>query len=54
MNAKEFFYTTAQLREAQKAYLKTHDPNVFRVVRKLENIIDAEIKRVRQIVQGSQ
>lgn len=50
MNAKEFFYTTAQLREAQKAYLKTHDPNVFRAVRKLENIIDSEIERVRALV----
>lgn len=50
MNAREFFYTVAQMREAQKAYFKTRDPNVFRAARKLENIVDKEIDRVRAIV----
>ena len=50
MNAREFFYTVAQMREAQKAYFKTRDPNVFRTARKLENIIDREIDRVRSIL----
>lgn len=50
MNAKEFFYTVAEMREAQKAYFKTRDPQVFRAARKLENIIDKEIERVRLIV----
>lgn len=50
MNAREFFYTVAQMREAQKAYFKTRDPNVFRAARKLENIIDREIDRVRSIL----
>lgn len=54
MNAREFFYTVAQMREAQKAYFKTRDPNVFRAARKLENIIDSEIERVRQIVDSTQ
>lgn len=52
MNAKEFFYTVAQMRAAQSAYFKTRDPNVFRAARKLENIIDAEINRVREIVNA--
>lgn len=50
MNHKDFFYMVAQMREAQKAYFKTRDPNVFRAARKLENEIDKEIERVRQIV----
>lgn len=51
MNAREFFYTVAQMRSAQKAYFTTRDPNVFRAARKLENIIDREIERVRSITQ---
>lgn len=50
MNKREFFYTVAQMRSAQKAYFKTRDPNVFRAARKLENIIDREIERVRTII----
>lgn len=55
MNSRDFFYMVAQMREAQKAYFKTRDPKVFRAARKLENEIDKEIERVRQIVscQGS-
>lgn len=51
MNAREFFYTVAQMRSAQTAYFKTRDPNVFRAARKLENIVDREIERVRSITQ---
>lgn len=50
MNAREFFYLVAQMREAQKAYFETKDRNVFRAARKLENEVDREITRVRQIV----
>lgn len=50
MNAKEFFYLVAQMREAQKVYFETKDRNVFRAARKLENECDKEIARVRQIV----
>ena len=52
MNAREFFYTVAQMRSAQQAYFKTRDPHVFRAARKLENIIDREIERVREIVNS--
>lgn len=50
MNAKEFFYMVAQMREAQKSYFKTRDVLVFRACRKLENEVDREIERVRRIV----
>lgn len=52
MDHREFFYQVAQMRDAQKAYFATRNPNVFRVCRKLENLIDAEIERVRQIVKN--
>lgn len=50
MNAKEFFYLVAQMRSAQKAYFMNHDRNVFMACRKLENLVDAEIDRVRQVL----
>lgn len=54
MDAKEFFYMVAEMRSAQKAYFKTRSQNVFRAARKYENLIDAEIERVRTIIQSSQ
>lgn len=50
MNSKEFFYLVAQMREAQRNYFKTRDGLVFRAARKLENEVDREIARVREIV----
>lgn len=52
MNAKEFFYLVAEMREAQKAYFETRDSRVFRACRALENDVDREIRRVREIVNG--
>lgn len=53
MNAKEFFYLVAEMRSAQKSYFETKDPRVFRAARALENEIDREIRRVRQIINDS-
>lgn len=50
MNAKDFFYTVAQMRSAQQSYFKTRDLNVLRAARKLENIVDSEINRVRTLL----
>lgn len=50
MNAREFFYLVAEMREAQKAYFETRDRVVFRAARALENDVDREIRRVREIV----
>lgn len=50
MSAKEFFYLVAQMREAQRSYFKTRDSLTFRACRALENDVDREIARVRQIV----
>lgn len=53
MNAREFFYTVAEMRECQKAYFRTRDNLTFRAARKLENIIDKEIERVRAVINDS-
>lgn len=52
MNPREFFYTVAQMRSAQRNYFKNRDQMTLRAARKLENIIDAEIERVRAIVDA--
>lgn len=50
MNAREFFYLVAEMRECQKAYFRSRDQLTLRAARKLENIIDKEIERVRAAV----
>lgn len=50
MNAREFFYLVAEMREAQKAYFATRSQNVLRAARKLEIEVDKEIARVREII----
>lgn len=50
MNARDFFYMVAEMREAQKAYFETKDKHVFRAARKLENEVDKEIRRVRALI----
>lgn len=53
MNAKEFFYLVAEMRSAQKSYFETRDTKAFRAARALENEVDREIRRVRQIINDS-
>lgn len=54
MSAREFFYLVAQMRAAQIEYFRSRDRNVFRAARKLENEVDREICRVREIVNQSE
>lgn len=54
MTAKEFFYLVAEMRSAQQAYFETRSKDVFRACRKLENEVDREIRRVRNIVNQSE
>lgn len=53
MNARDFFYTVAEMRECQKAYFRSRDQLTLRAARKLENIIDKEIERVRTVINDS-
>lgn len=52
MNAREFFFLVANMRNAQKRYFETKDRSVFRAARKLENEVDAEINRVKAIMNN--
>lgn len=54
MNAREFFYLVSNMREAQKTYFATREQKVLRAARKLENEVDAEIARVREILAQRQ
>lgn len=51
MNAREFFYLVSQMRDAQNEYFKTRDRRVFVAARKLENMVDLEIRRVKEITE---
>lgn len=50
MDARSFFYLVAEMREAQKSYFESRDRVVFRAARALENDVDREIRRVREIL----
>ena len=53
MTSREFFYLVANMRDAQRRYFATKDRAVFRAARKLENEIDAEIVRVKSILEAN-
>lgn len=52
MNAKEFFYLVSEMRHAQEQYFKTRDRRVLAAAKMLEKEVDAEIDRVRTIVNS--
>lgn len=60
MDAKAFFELTAQVRDAQKAYFKTpaaayrQKQEYLELSKRLEGQLDAEIKRVRDIIAREQ
>lgn len=51
MNSREFFYLVAEMRDAQSRYFKDRDHVVLRAARKLEGMVDAEIRRVKEILE---
>lgn len=51
MNSREFFYLVANMRTAQSNYFANRSPERLRAARKLENEVDAEIRRVKQLVE---
>lgn len=50
MNAREFFYLVASMRDAQREYFATRDRRIFAKARALENEVDGEIRRVKDVV----
>ena len=51
MTPREFFFLVSNMRETQRNYFKNRDQNILRAARKLENEVDAEISRVKQILE---
>lgn len=54
MNAKQFFDKVCEMREAQKAYARTLDPNAQNIKIALETAIDNEIERVDRVLREQQ
>lgn len=50
MTSREFFYLVAEMRSAQKAYIKNRAPHVLRAACKLEHEVDKEIERVHAVL----
>lgn len=50
MNAKEFFYLVAEMRDTQQRYFKHRDQVTLRACRALETQVDLEIRRVKEIL----
>lgn len=50
MNAREFFYLVATMRDAQRRYFRNRDQVTLRACKKLEQEVDAEISRVKDII----
>lgn len=51
MNAREFYNVVVKMREAQTTYAKYPYPHLKDEVAKYESMVDAEIKRVEQVLQ---
>lgn len=54
MDARRFYETVRDMRKAQIKYFKTRDNIVLQEAKRLEAIIDNEIKRVEEITQNQQ
>lgn len=54
MNAREFFFKVAEMRDLQKQYIEKKDRRIFLHVRAVENDIDREIRRVLSIIKKNE
>lgn len=52
MNAREFFYLTASMREAQREYFRTRNQRLLAKCRAIETQLDMEIDRVKAIIES--
>lgn len=53
MNSKEFFKSVCELRRWQMEYAKTRRTEAARKAKKLEQVVDAEIARVCDILSAA-
>lgn len=51
MTAREFFFLVSNMRTAQKTYFQTRDAVHLRAARYLENEVDREIRRVKELTE---
>ena len=51
MKARQFFDLVTKMRSAQKEYFKTRTPRALNESKALESQVDAEIKRVQDILK---
>lgn len=54
MTSKEFFYLVCEMRRAQKNYFKGRGRREFLAAVALENDVDREIARVREILHETE
>ena len=54
MTAREFFYLTASMRDAQKRYFSHRDQVTLPACKRLESEVDAEIARVKDNLERGQ
>lgn len=54
MTAREFFFLVSNMRTAQKSYFQTRDAVHLRAARYLENEVDREIRRVKELTEQQQ
>lgn len=50
MDARSFFYLVSQMRDAQKEYFSNRSQSTLRYCRALENEVDNEIRRTKEII----
>lgn len=53
MTSKEFFYLVSNMRETQRNYFRNRDQATLRAARALENEVDREISRVKNLIEGA-
>lgn len=51
MNAREFFYLVSNMRTAQNDYFRDRDRRTLARARALENEVDREIRRVKEVLE---
>lgn len=54
MKPREFFFLVANMRAAQTQYFATRKPEHLRAARRLENEVDAEIRRVKKVLKANE
>ena len=52
MNAREFFSLVVEMRQQQRDYFRTKNPQTLSESKRLEKLVDTEINRVQTIMNN--